>query len=148
MNLSESGKQLIKKYEGCILQAYLCPAKVWTIGYGNTYHSNGTPVKEGDKITKAQADEYFEIIVKKYVTTVNELVKSEINQNQFDAMVSLCYNIGGSNFHKSSVLKKVNLNPSDPSIADSFALWNRGGGKILKGLVNRRQAESDLYFSK
>ena len=67
MNLSESGKQLIKKYEGCILQAYLCPAKVWTIGYGNTYHPNGTPVKEGDKITKAQALE----IAKKKMTDLN-----------------------------------------------------------------------------
>lgn len=148
MNLSESGKQLIKKYEGCILQAYLCPAHVWTIGYGNTYHPNGTPVKEGDVITKEQANEYFEIIVKKYVTTVNELVKAPINANQHAALTSLCYNIGPANFNKSSVLRLVNLNPSDLTIKDAFMMWNKGGGKVLKGLVSRREAEASLYFSK
>lgn len=148
MNLSESGKQLIKKYEGCILQAYLCPSSVWTIGFGNTYHPNGNPVKEGDIITKKQADEYFEIIVKKYVTTINELVKAPINANQHAALTSLCYNIGSGNIQKSTVLKLVNLNPNDPKISDAFMMWNRGGGKVLKGLTSRRQAEVALYFSK
>lgn len=148
MNLSESGKQLIKMYEGCLLEAYRCPAHVWTIGYGNTYHPNGTPVKEGDVITKTQADEYFEIIVKKYITTVNELVKAPINANQHAALCSLCYNIGQSNFNKSTVLRLINLNPNDPAIEDAFMMWNEAKGKILTGLVNRRQAEWLLYSSK
>jgi lysozyme len=148
MNLSESGKFLIKKYEGCILQAYLCPAKVWTIGFGNTYHIDGTPIKEGDKITKEQANEYFEVIVNKYVTTVNQLVKAPINANQHAALVSLCYNIGPANFNKSTVLRLVNLNPNDPEIEEAFMMWNKAKGKVLKGLVKRRQAEWLLYSSK
>lgn len=147
MELGINGTTLIKKYEGCKLKAYLCPAGIPTIGYGSTYFKDGTKVKIGDTITQEQANELFLDIVKDFVEAVNHLVKAPINQNQFDALVSLCYNIGSGNLQKSSLLKKVNVNPSDTSISDSFKLWNKGGGKVLSGLVARRKAESELYFS-
>jgi lysozyme len=70
-----------------------------------------------------------------------------ITQNQFDALVSFCYNVGPSNLKSSTLLKKVNLNPNDPTIKNEFLKWNRGGGKVLDGLTRRRQAEADLYFT-
>ena len=148
MNLDKEGLDLIKRFEGCKLQAYLCSAGVPTIGVGNTYYEDGTKVKLGDEITQEKADELFSMIVKKYEDTVNQLVKSKINQHQFNSLVSLTYNIGAGNFQKSSVLKKVNLNPADATIKDSFLLWNKANGKVIKGLVTRRNAEADLYFTK
>ena len=140
------GIKLIKKFEGCKLKAYLCPAKVWTIGYGNTFLEDGTPVKKDDVIDQETANILFLNIVKLFYVSVDKMVTSNVSQNQFDAMVSLSYNIGLGNFKKSSVLKKANINPDDKTIEVSFNSWNKGGGKILKGLVNRRADEVKLYF--
>lgn len=147
MHVSQNCINLIKKYEGCKLKAYLCPAGIPTIGFGNTFYKDGTKVKIGDTITQEQADELLLTILTDFIEAVNHLVKAPINQSQMDSLTSFVYNVGTGNFQKSSLLKKINVNPSDPSIADSFMLWNKAKGKVLAGLTARRQAESSLYFS-
>jgi lysozyme len=146
MKVNAEGYALLKKFEGCRLKAYLCPAGVWTIGFGNTFYEDGTRVKEGDVITQQRADELAKFIVEQFATSIRAMIKQPLNENQFSACVSLAYNIGTGGFKKSSVLRKLNANPTDPTIADSFRLWNKGGGVILKGLVRRREAEIALYF--
>jgi lysozyme len=146
MKVNADGYALLKKFEGCVLKAYKCPAGVWTIGFGNTFYEDGTKVKEGDVITQQRADELAKYIVEQFATSIRAMIKQPLNENQFSACVSLAYNIGTGGFKKSSVLRKLNVNPTDPTIADSFRLWNKGGGVILKGLVRRREAEIALYF--
>jgi len=148
MKVNADGYALLKKFEGCRLKAYLCPANVWTIGYGNTFYEDGTKVKEGDVITQQRADELAKFIVEQFANSIRPMIQKTLTENQFSACVSLAYNIGTGGFKKSSVLKKLNVNPNDPTIADSFRLWNKGGGVILKGLVRRREAEIELYFKK
>jgi lysozyme len=146
MKVNAEGYALIKKFEGCRLKAYLCPANVWTIGYGNTFYENGMKVKEGDVITQQRAEELAKFIIDQFAVTIEPFIQKPLNDNQFSACVSLAYNIGTSGFKRSSVFKKLNINPNDPTIADSFKLWNKGGGKVLAGLVKRREAEIQLYF--
>jgi lysozyme len=146
MKVNSEGYALLKKFEGCVLKAYRCPANVWTIGFGNTFYEDGTKVKEGDVITQQRADELAKFIVEQFATSIRAMIKQPLNENQFSACVSLAYNIGTGGFKKSSVLRKLNVNPLDPTIADSFRLWNKGGGVVLKGLVRRREAEIALYF--
>jgi lysozyme len=146
MKVNAEGYALLKKFEGCVLKAYKCPAGVWTIGFGNTFYEDGTKVKEGDVITQQRADELAKYIVEQFASSIRAMIKQPLNENQFSACVSLAYNIGTGGFKKSSVLRKLNVNPTDPTIADSFRLWNKGGGVVLKGLVRRREAEIALYF--
>jgi lysozyme len=146
MKVNSEGYALIKKFEGCRLKAYKCPANVWTIGYGNTFYENGMKVKEGDVITQQRAEELAKFIIDQFAVTIEPFIQKPLNDNQFSACVSLAYNIGTSGFKRSSVFKKLNINPNDPTIADSFKLWNKGGGKVLAGLVKRREAEIQLYF--
>lgn len=145
MDLGDKGFNLIKQFEGCELLAYKCSAGVWTIGWGSTFYADGKPVKEGDTISQDEADELFKRTLVAYVNCVNKQIKTKINQNQFDALVSLAYNIGCGNFKKSSVLRQTNINPKDPSITNSFLLWNKAKGKVIKGLTNRRIAEAELF---
>jgi lysozyme len=128
------------------LKAYKCPSNVWTIGYGNTFYENGMKVKEGDVITQQRAEELAKFIIDQFAVTIEPFIQKPLTENQFSACVSLAYNIGTSGFKRSSVFKKLNINPNDPTIADSFKLWNKGGGKVLAGLVKRREAEIQLYF--
>ena len=146
MKVNADGYALLKRFEGCRLKAYLCPANVWTIGYGNTFYEDGTKVKQGDVITQARAEQLAKNVVDKFAVSVRALITQTLNENQFSACVSLAYNIGVGGFKKSSVLRKLNVNPQDQTIADSFRVWNKGGGVVLKGLVNRREAEIQLYF--
>jgi lysozyme len=146
MKVNAEGYALIKKFEGCKLKAYKCPANVWTIGYGNTFYENGIKVKEGDVITQERAEELAKFIIDQFAVTIAPFILKPLNDNQFSACVSLAYNIGTAGFKKSSVFKKLNVNPLDATIADSFRLWNKGGGKVLPGLVKRREAEIALYF--
>jgi lysozyme len=146
MKVNAEGYALIKKFEGCRLKAYKCPANVWTIGYGNTFYENGMKVKEGDVITQQRAEELAKFIIDQFAVTIEPFIQKPLTDNQFSACVSLAYNIGTSGFKRSSVFKKLNINPNDPTIADSFKLWNKGGGKVLAGLVKRREAEIALYF--
>lgn len=141
MTTSNNGIEFIKGHESCRLKAYRCPAGVLTIGWG---HTGG--VKEGMVITQAQADSMLADDLKVYEAAVNR-EKLSINQNQFDALVSFCYNVGPGNFRNSKLLKEVRINPLSGKIPGYFASWIRGGGKVLPGLVRRRREESELYFS-
>lgn len=144
--MNKAGKDLIKSFEGCKLVAYQCSAMRWTIGYGNTFFEDGTAVKPGDRITQAKADQLFELIVANFADKVAKEIKTILTDNQFAAIVSLSYNIGIGNLQKSTLLKKVNFNPNDPTIRAEFAKWNKAGGKVLAGLTRRRETESKLYF--
>ena len=147
MQLNDKGKDLIKFYEGCKLVAYKCSAQKNTIGYGNTFYDDGTLVKPGDKISQERANELFEIIAKEFADKVSPLIKSVVTPNQFAALTSFAYNAGIGNLKSSTLLKKVNANPNDTSIALEFAKWNKAGGKVLAGLTRRREAETKLYFT-
>ena len=139
MNIGQKGIELIKHFEGCELEAYKCPAGVWTIGYG---HIKG--VSEGMSITQAQAEQMLLDELKEYENYINELVVVDLSQNQFDALVSWVYNLGPANL-KSSTLLKV-LNSGDyAGVPDQIERWNKAGGKVLEGLIRRRQAESSLF---
>lgn len=141
MNVSEKGINLIKKFEGCKLEGYYCPSNIPTIGYGHT----GADVKVGMKITQAQADNFLKKDLIIHSNNVSKLVKVPLNQNQFDALVSLEYNIGYGNFSKSTLLKLLN-SKDYKGAAKQFAVWRMGGGKILPGLEKRRKAERDLFL--
>jgi lysozyme len=148
MILDNKGYLLITNHEGLKLKPYLCPAKIPTIGYGNSYYPDGKRVTLLDKeITKQQAFDMFKEVANRFAKRVNELVTSNINQNQFNSLVSFAYNVGTGNFSSSTLLKKVNRNPDDLTIKDEFLRWNKAGGKVLNGLTNRRNEEADLYFS-
>jgi lysozyme len=147
MRVSKAGIDLIKKFEGFKSRPYLCPAKIPTIGWGNTTYPNGQKVKLSDPpINESVANDLLINILDKFEKGVVKLVKSKINQNQFDALVSFAFNVGLGNFGKSTLLKKVNINPVDPTIRSEFARWNKSGGKVLTGLTRRREAESNLYY--
>ena len=146
MKLNKAGADLIKEFEGCKLKAYQCSAKKWTIGYGNTFYEDGSPVLTGQVITKDKAEQLFELIASDFSGKVAKLVPTHITPNQFGALVSFAYNCGVANLQKSTLLKKVNANHNDPSIRSEFLKWNKAGGKVLAGLTRRREAESNLYF--
>jgi lysozyme len=149
------GTTIIRKFEGLKLTAYECPAslplpkekKFWTIGYGSTFYENGSKVQQGDKITLDRADRLLFEMVNRFELSVKGLVKSIINDNQLGALTSFAFNVGVSALNKSTLLKKVNANPNDPTIRNEFMRWTKAGGKVLKGLVTRREAEANLYFS-
>lgn len=146
MKLGVLGFELIKKFEGCKLTAYKCSAGVWTLGWGSTFYLDGTPVKEGDTCTQEQADELFKNTLVNFENCVRKAIaKIKINQNQFDAMVSLAYNIGCGNFRKSSVLRLTIANPNDPAIPNAFLMWNKIKGKVSNGLTRRRESEAILF---
>ena len=146
--ISNLGLELIKKYEGFKAKAYLCPANVPTTGFGSTYYEDGTKVKLTDPpITKERATELLEALLVSYERSVDSYCVDTINQNQFDALCSFAYNCGVGNLKSSTLLKKVNKNPNDPTIKDEFLKWNKGGGKVLTGLTKRRIEEAQLYFS-
>jgi len=144
---SSLGLNLIKKFEGLRLNAYLCPASVVTIGYGSTRYPNGKKVVLGEKLSgEKEATQLLLSTLEPYEAAVNKHLPN-LNQCQFDALVSFSYNVGTGALAKSTLLKKAKINPNDPSIVDEFLKWNRGGGKVLTGLTNRRREEANLYFS-
>ncbi len=146
MYISKEGIDLIKRFESCKLEAYLCPANIWTIGWGTTIYPNGMKVKRGDKITQLEADKYFIENLDKYVKAVDFFTCDTVNINQFSALCSFAYNCGIENLRKSTLLKLVNINPNDIKIRIEFLRWNKANGKVLNGLTNRRMAEIDIYF--
>lgn len=148
MKLSNNGYLLITEFEGFSAKPYLCSAKIPTIGYGNTYYPDGKRVTMLDKeITRMQAFEMFKYIADKFASTVSKLVKTPLNQNQFNALVSLAYNIGTGNFASSTLLKKVNINHNDKTIELEFKKWNKVNKKEVAGLTRRRNYEANIYFS-
>ena len=141
MRTGNKGIELIKHFEGCELEAYKCPAGVWTIGYG---HIKG--VHEGMKITEMQAEEMLKSELHEYEGYINDYVTVPLNQNQFDAMVSWVYNLGGGNLRSSTLLKVLNAGDYD-GVPAQMLRWNKAGGKVLEGLTRRRQAEADLFVA-
>jgi lysozyme len=137
--------EIIKEFEGCKLKAYLCPAGIPTIGFGNTYYNNGKVVKIGDTITQSEADMLLTLTVRIFYDKVIKAVKSNINENQIAALTSFAYNVGVGAFEKSTLLKKVNANPDDPTIEAEFMKWTKAAGIVLNGLKKRRMSEYKLY---
>ena len=131
---------LIKKYEGCRLNAYKCPAGVATIGYGTTIYPSGKPVKMGDKITKEEAESLLAWYVKEKIKLPAGLAK-----NQQEALYSLIYNIGQVAFDKSG-LKKAIIAKDWKAVYKNWD-WVTAGGQFLKGLAKRRAEELLLFFS-
>lgn len=143
MHTSQLGIDLIKRFEGFRSQSYLCPAGVWTIGYGTT-RIKGQPVRPGMRCTEQQAEEYLRDDLEYFEDAVQQLVKVPLNQFQFDALVSFTYNLGEGNLGKSTLLRKLNQKDYKGA-ADEFLRWNKSGGTVLGGLVRRRAAERDLF---
>jgi lysozyme len=151
MKASQVCKDLIIKYECSgdafkYLCAYKCPAGYWTIGIGFTTYEDGQYVREGDCITPERCMSLFEHKLEEFESCINKLVIQPTNQNQFDALVSFCFNIGCQNFKVSTLLQKINKNPNDPSIKDEIKRWIYVHGTQSKGLINRREEEAQLYF--
>lgn len=149
MKPSKNAIDLIKKFEGLYLNAYLCPAAVPTIGYGTIRYPDGKGVKLGEKITMKKAEELLTWEVEKIATQIPAL---NVNQNQYDALVSFTYNLGIGNLLKSTLYRKCKANPDDPTIKNEFLKWTKarvkGELKTLKGLVRRRTEEYELYAKK
>lgn len=143
MKTSNSGIDLICSFEGLRLKAYDDGVGVWTIGYGTTA-INGVAVKKGDTCTLEQAKSYMASDLKQFESAVNQ-VKVPLNQNQYDALVSLAYNIGVSAFLSSTLFKKLNVKDYKGA-AEQFGRWNRAGGRVLNGLVKRRKIEMELFL--
>ena len=145
MSVSNLGVDLICGFEGKRLVAYDDGVGVWTIGFGTTIYPNGIKVKKGDVCTEAQAKAYMAHDLKKFELAVNNTVNVSLNQNQFDALVSLAYNIGTNAFKNSTLVKM--LNAGDYRGAETqFDAWINAGGKRMQGLVNRRAKEKALFL--
>jgi lysozyme len=145
--IDKAGMDLITKWEGLKLSPYLCSAKVPTIGYGSTRYENGQRVQMTDKaITKERAIELFKNTLIQFERDVDAFTTDSVNQNQFNALVSFAYNLGSTALRNSTLLKKVNTNPNDKTIANEFNKWVNAGGRRLQGLVNRRADEVKMYF--
>ena len=145
MAVSLFGVDLICDFEGKRLVAYDDGVGVWTIGFGTTIYPNGIKVKKGDTCTEAQAKSYMAHVLKKFEQAVNGAVNIPLNQNQFDALVSLAYNIGTGAFNKSTLVKKLNAGDIRGA-ADQFDVWVNAGGKRMQGLVNRRAKEKEVFL--
>ena len=142
MKISAEGLSLIKKFEGCELEAYKCSAGVWTIGYG---HTKG--VEEGMTITKDQAEEMLLEELVEYEKAVEEAVHNQLDQCMFDALVSWTYNLGPTNLNSSTMLKVLKAGEYD-EVPAQIKRWNKAGGKVLEGLIRRREAEALLFEGK
>jgi lysozyme len=145
MTLSDKGEKFLHQEEGFRLKAYRDSKGVPTIAFGNTFYEDGSPVKMGDTITKERAISLFQNIKGKFEDALNKAVKKPLTQNQFDALLSFIYNIGIAAFNRSTVLKRVNKDPNDPTIGEALRMWKNSGGKPV--LLGRRNREWELYKS-
>lgn len=148
---NQEGINLIKRFETYRSKPYICPTGHPTIGFGTTVYPNGQKVKMTDSpITLEKANEILQYDIAKFEKFVIDLVKIKLTSNQFSALVSWTYNLGPDALRRSTMLKKINANPNDPSIADEIKRWNKGSVngvlQSLPGLVTRRNAEAELYF--
>lgn len=141
MEPSQDCVDLIKKFEGCRLKAYVDSAGIITIGYGHVSSS----CRLGDSITQAQADGYLKSDVNRIAEEISPYITVPVTQNQFDACVSFAYNVGPGKFRKSTLLAKIN-GGSPLAAADEFSQWTKAAGKALAGLVKRREAERELFL--
>jgi len=144
MKISQAGLDLIKRFEGCKLEAYRDAVGIWTIGYGHT----GPNVHDGLKITQAQADAILAQDVSRFASGVAANVNVALTQSEFDALVSFAFNVGLGAFRSSTLLKLLNDNADRTVVASQFLRWNKAGSKVLDGLTKRRNAEKALFLSK
>lgn len=141
MTTSKGGLQIIRTFEGCRLQAYRCPAGVWTIGYGHT-----AGVCPGDVISKDDAEHLLRSDLEPVEAEIHAL-RLNLRQNQFDALASFIFNIGTTAFrNRSSVRRYILEGRPDSEIAEKFLLWNKSNGVALAGLTKRRRMEADLFL--
>lgn len=140
--MTEKGLKMLKAFEGCRLKAYKDAVGVWTIGYG---HTQG--VHEGMTITQEEADKMLKADVVVFESQVNCMVTRKLTPYQLDALTSLCYNIGRRNLGNSTLLKRINANATEAVIRKEWMRWVYAGGKVLPGLVARREAEANHYFT-
>jgi lysozyme len=146
MKIGVEGLKLIKEFEGCKLISYKCPAGVWTIGIGSTRYADGSPVKANQALpNEGAALMLLTKTVAAYEHTVNT-VGVELTQNEYDALVSLCYNIGSGNFVSSTLVKMLKAGEPKSEVAKQFLRWDKAGGKPLAGLTRRRNAEAELFL--
>lgn len=142
MRTGRDGVELIRHFEGCRFDAYLCPAGVWTIGYGHT-----ADVKEGDRVDQEAAEAFLIEDLEKFEQAVAQLVEVPLTQQQFDALVSWTFNLGAGNLAESTLLRKLN-NYQYAEVPEQMMRWVRAGGQVLDGLVRRRAAEAALFQNK
>lgn len=146
MQTSDKGIALIKQFEGCKLTAYQDSVGVWTIGYGWTQPVDGKPIRAGMTIKQETAERLLKTGLVRYESDVSRLVKVNLTQGQFDALVSFTYNLGARSLSTSTLLRKINAGDYTGA-ADEFLRWNKAGGKVLNGLTRRREAERALFLS-
>jgi lysozyme len=139
MKVSQNCIDLVKFFEGFEPKAYLCPANVWTIGYGRTKN-----VKEGDELTEPQAERDLFEELDEFAEQVLNSVKVDLEQNELDALTSWTYNLGVGNLRSSTLLKKLNSGDKN-SVPSEMIRWNKAAGKVLAGLTRRREAEAKLW---
>ena len=139
MRTSESGKQFIKDFEGCKLEAYECSGGVWSIGYGHIRN-----VQEGDKITNKEANAFLIKDIEMVEHHVNRLINVHLLTNQWDAVVSWCFNLGCGNLRSSTMLRVINAGDID-KVSEQIVRWDKAGGKVVAGLTRRRKAEAELF---
>ena len=145
--INDATIRLIKEFEGLRLETYRCSAGVLTIGYGTTAAAGvGIDPKPGMRITEAEADMYFWRGLEKFAAQIRPMITAPINPNEFGAFLSLAYNIGPSAFKRSSALRKFNAGDKAGAV-NAIKLWNKAGGKVLKGLERRRAAERALFLA-
>lgn len=144
LKTGEAGKSLIKEFEGFRAVAYLCPAGVWTVGYGTT-KINGTSVTSKTKVTTDEAEKFLEQDLQLFEDGVNHNVTVQLTQNQFDALVCFVYNLGVGSLKSSTLLKRINAGKFTEA-ADEFLKWDKAKGKKLPGLTRRRKAERELFL--
>ncbi len=142
MQTSEKGFDLIRKYEGLQLAAYVCPGGKLTIGYGHT----GPDVTKGRKIDAEEANALLEHDVQRFERAVNELVTVPMTQGMFDALISFSFNLGAGSLKNSTLLKKLNSDDREAA-ANEFLRWNKAMGKVLAGLTARRESERELFLA-
>lgn len=145
-NVNHHGIAFIKSWEGFEAYPYLDTGGVPTIGYGTTYYPNGRRVTMRDNpISERKATQYMYKNLKNYVAAVDAFTRDDLTQNQFNALVSFCYNVGERAFQRSTLLKRINLDLNHPDIEKQFKRWVYDEGKFIRGLKNRRVAEYNLY---
>jgi lysozyme len=141
MKINKAGLEIIKRFEGCRLEAYLCPAGIWTIGFGSTHE-----VYEGMIITQIEANQRLQSDVEGTEAGISRSIKVPLNPNQYSACVSLAFNIGARAFRDSTLLKLINQKRFKEA-AGQFPLWKHSNGVVLPGLVKRRESERELFLS-
>lgn len=145
--VNKAGLDLVKSFEGLFLKPYLDPIQIPTIGYGTIVYENGVKVSMKDPaITEERAIELLQYELDEKAHNVERMVKVELNDNEFAALVSFAYNVGWQSLEKSTLLKLLNSGADRSAVADQFLRWNKAGGKELAGLTRRRQAERSLFL--